>query len=565
MGREVTVIPGERRRAVNRTVHFPPFPPTAAALLRAGAQRWGDKPLVILGDRRVGYAEVEARSAQLAKGLLASGVGKGTIVGVLAPNSPEWVIWWFAVARIGAVAALVNTYSKPPELRRALRHADVAVLLTVAGHLGHDYLDRLERAAPGLADQAHEQLRLESHPYLRSVWTPGACDRAWCGDVDELVGRGATVGDELLREVESEVRPSDAMVMVFSSGSTADPKAVVHTHGAVIRHAHNVGQMRDLVPEDVLYTPMPLFWVGGFSFTLVGAMHVGATLVFEEQFEPGATLALIERERVTQVLGWPHMAEALAAHPTFADRDLSSIRTGSAASLLPPHLRAAAAAPMPNSLGMTESLGPHTFDPRVALPAGKDGSFGHPVPGVEHRIVDPFSGDDLPTGRVGEVWLRGYPVTIGIHKRERDETFTADGWYRTGDTGRFDEDGHFYFTGRMGDLIKTSGMNVTPREVEEAFEAMDEVALAFVTGLDRAERGQDVVALVVLRPGASLDEDTARARVRESLSSYKVPRHVAVIADQAELPWLDSGKLDRRRLVELLEARFPGDGGPQQR
>lgn len=558
MGGEVHVIPGERRRAVNRTTHFPPFPPTAAALLRAGARRWGDKPLVVLGDRRVSYAEVEARSARLARGLLVSGIGKGTIVGVLAPNSPEWVIWWFAVARIGAVAALVNTYSKPPELRRALRHADVAALLTVAGHLGHDYLDRLEHAAPGLSGQTHERLLLESHPYLRAVWTSGVAGRPWCGDVETLAGRGDEVGDGLLLEVESEVRPADAMVMVFSSGSTADPKAVVHTHGAVIRHAHNVGQMRDLIPEDVLYTPMPLFWVGGFSFTLVGAMHVGATLVFEEQFEPGATLELIERERVTQVLGWPHMAEALAAHPSFADRDLSSIRTGSAAALLPPHLRAGAELPMPNSLGMTESLGPHTFDPRVALPAGKDGSFGHPVPGVEHRIVDPVTGEDVPSGRVGEVWLRGYPVTVGIHKRERDETFTADGWYRTGDTGRFDEDGHFYFTGRMGDLIKTSGMNVTPREVEEAFEAMDEVALAFVTGLDQAERGQDVVALVVLRPGAALDEDTARARVKESLSSYKVPRHVAVVADQAELPWLDSGKLDRRRLVELLGARFGG-------
>lgn len=543
---------------MSRTTHFPPFNPTSSALLRTSAQRWGDHPLVVLGDRRVGYAEVEARSAELAKALLVSGVGKGTHVGLLAANSPEWVIGWFAITRIGAVAALMNTYSKAPELRRVLRHSDQAVLLTVGEHLGHDYLDRLEQAAPGLAEQEHERLLLPSHPYLRAVWTWDQRSRPWCGNITELITRGMSVDDEFLAEVESEVHPADPMVMVYSSGSTGDPKAAVHTHGAVVRHAHNLGQMRDLRSDDVLYTPMPLFWVGGFSFTLVAAMHAGATLVFEDQFEPGATLELIERERVTQVLGWPHMAKALADHPTFAERDVSSIRTGAMPALLPPHLRAEAELPKANSLGMTETLGPHTFDPRIALPLDKSGSFGHSVPGIEHKIVDPITGEDLPVGQVGELWLRGYSVMVGLHKRERGDTFTPDGWYRTGDAGRFDEDGHFYFTGRMGDLIKSSGMNITPREVEEVFEAMDEVVTAFVTGVDHPDRGQDVVAALALRPGASLDEATARARAKEELASYKVPRHVAVFADQTALPWLDSGKVDRRRLAALLEERFGG-------
>jgi acyl-CoA synthetase (AMP-forming)/AMP-acid ligase II len=303
---------------------------------------------------------------------------------------------------------------------------------------------------------------------------------------------------------------------------------------------------------------MPLFWVGGFSFTLVAAMHAGAALVFEEQFEPGATLELLERERVTQVLGWPHMAKALVDHPSFAERDLSSIRAGSMAALLPQHLQADADVPKANSLGMTETLGPHTFDTREELPPEKVGSFGHSVPGVEHKIVDPITGEDLPDGQVGELWLRGYSVMVGLHKRERSDTFTADGWYRTGDAGWFDEDGHFYFTGRMGDLIKSSGMNITPREVEEALEDLDEVAMAFVAGIDHADRGQDVVAAVALRPGESLDEEVARKRVNEVLASYKVPRRIAVFGDQRELPWLDSGKVDRRRLAAILEERFGG-------
>ena len=540
-----------------RATSFPDFTPTSGELARAAAARWGDKPLAILGDHRLSYAEADARSAALAKGLLASGAGKGTRVGLLAGNSPDWIVGWLGVTRMGGVAILLNTYNKAKELGWLLRHSDAQVLLTVDRHLGHDYLERLEQAIHGLAEQEHEQIFLESHPYLRSIWTWGDGRRAWSAPVADLAARGSSVSDTLLRECEQEVTPADPMVVVYSSGSTADPKGAIHSHGAAVRHAHNLWQMRDLIADDVLYTPMPLFWVGGFSFTLIAAMHAGATLVFEDQFEPGATLDLIERERITQVLGWPHMAKALVDHPSFKDRDLSSIRGGSYAALLPQHIQAEAEVPRANSLGMTETLGPHTFDSKDnPLPPEKEGSFGLTVPGVEQKIVDPVTLEDQPIGESGELWLRGYSLMLGLHKRERAEVFTPDGWYRTGDGGYFDEDGHFYFTGRMGDLIKSAGMNITPRDVELALEAMPEVVMAFVTGIDAGERGQDVVAAIALRPGETLDEDEARKRVKEDIASYKVPRHIAVFGDQTDLPWLDSGKIDRRRLTAILEERF---------
>lgn len=544
-----------------RAPSFPDFTPTSGELVRTCARRWGDKDLVVLGDERLSYAALEARSAELARGLLAAGVGKGTHVGLLAPNGPDWVVGWFAATRIGAVVALLNTYAKARELGRALRHGDVAHLLTVGTHLGHDYLDRLEEAAPGLATAEAAQLVLASHPYLRAVWTWDAKPRPWAGTVDELVADAGRVPAEVLTVAEAEVHPSDPMAMVFSSGSTGDPKAAVHSHGAVVRHPHNLNQLRDLRPDDVLYTPMPLFWVGGFSFTLVAAMHAGCTVVFQEQFEPGATLELIERERVTQVLGWPHMAKALVDHPSFGERDLSSVRGGNVTALLPQDQQVDADVPKATSLGMTETLGPHTFGDGSPLPPEKAGSFGPSVPGVEHKVVDPVTLEELPAGEVGELWLRGYSLMLGLHKRERSETFTPDGWYRTGDAGRFDEDGHFYFTGRMGDLVKTSGMNVTPREVEAVLEEQPEVAMAFVTGIDHPERGQDVVAAVALRPGESLTGDEARRRVKAELASYKVPRHVAVFGGQAELPMLESGKLDRRRLAAMLAERFGATPG----
>jgi acyl-CoA synthetase (AMP-forming)/AMP-acid ligase II len=541
----------------NRSPHFPAHPPTAGALIRACADRFGDKAFAVLGEARLTYAEAEAQSAQIAKGLLASGAGKGTRVGLLAGNSPEWVLGWLGITRMGGVAVLLNTYNKARELSWVLRHADVQVLLTVDTHLGHDHLERLEQGIPGLAQQPHEQILLESHPYLRAVWTWGAARRGWAGPVSDLAARGSAVADGLLRECEAEVTPADPMVVVYSSGSTADPKGAVHAHGAAVRHAHNLWQMRDLVESDVLYTPMPLFWVGGFSFTLIAAMHAGATLVFEEQFEPGATLELIEQERVTQVLGWPHMAKALVDHPSFKERDLSSVRGGTFAALLPQDQQADAEVPKANSLGMTETLGPHTFDAKDnPLPPDKEGSFGFSVPGVEHKVVDPVTLEDLPTGATGELWLRGYSLMLGLHKRERADTFTPDGWYRTGDGGYFDDDGHFYFTGRLGDLIKSAGMNITPRDVELVLEAMPEVAMAFVAGIPAGDRGEDVAAAVALRPGETLDEGEVRTRVKEEIASYKVPRHVAVFASQTELPWLDSGKVDRRRLTAILVERF---------
>ena len=152
--------------------------------------------------------------------------------------------------------------------------------------------------------------------------------------------------------------------------------------------------------------------------------------------------------------------------------------------------------------------------------------------------------------------MRGYSLMLGLHKRERAEVFTPDGWYRTGDGGRFDADGHFYFTGRMGDLIKSSGMNITPATSSWCSRPCPRSAMAFVTGVSHPDRGEDVAAAVALRPGEVLDADEVRKRVKEEIASYKVPRHVAVFASQTDLPWLDSGKVDRRALAAILEERF---------
>jgi acyl-CoA synthetase (AMP-forming)/AMP-acid ligase II len=543
-------------------VAFPDYTPTLPAMLRELVARFGPKPMIVLGERRLTYAELEAESARLARGLVAQGIAKGARVAVLFPNGPDFVVAWLAASRIGAVVVPLNTFYKPRELGYVLRHADVHTLLTAPRLLANDYLERLEAVAPSLARHRGGPLFVPELPQLRAVYVFGDTGgRAWAWPASELLvaADASPVDDAFLAALEAEVAPSDPAVLVYSSGSTADPKGALHSHGTLVRHAHNLNQFRDLRADDRIFSPMPFFWVGGLVFSLLSTLHTGACLLCEEFFEPGATLALLERERATIAAGWPHYSKAMAEHPSFRTRDLSSIRAGNLYGVLPESARPRDPELRSNSLGMTETCGPHTIDRmEVDLPERLRGSFGYSVPGVEHKIVDPATGATLPQGASGEICVRGYSVTQGLHKQEREQTFDRDGFYHTGDVGRFDAEGHLFFEARLGDLIKTAGANVAPREVEVLLEAMPEVSSAFVVGVADAARGQNVAAALVLKPDAALDLEECRERLRKDLSAYKIPRHVFFVAKE-ELPFTDSGKIDKRRLAPLLEERVRGE------
>ena len=534
--------------------------PNAERFVQHVADQWGDRDLVLVGERRLSYRDLEVESRRLGRALLAGGVGRGSRVGLLAPNGPEWVVAWLAAARVGAVVVLLNTFHKARELGWALAHCEAEVLLTVDQYLSHDYAARLEEAVDGLSDQRREAVSCDSHPSLRAVWmwSEAAATPSWAGSIDNLLDRSDEVTAEQFETATGGVEPQDPMVVIYTSGSTSEPKGVVHSQAAVIVHPFNLLQFRDLACGDVLYTPMPLFWVGGLSYVLVSAMHTGAAVVCEERFEPGGALDLIERRRVTHVIGWPHIAKALVEHPSFGERDLSSIRGGSFDELLPAHLRMSDPRRKATSLGMTESLGPHSIEPlHVELPEGKEDSFGRSVPGIEHRIVDAGTGDELPAGQAGEIWIRGYSLMLGLLGQDPADVFEPGGWYRTGDRGLLDPDGHLYFHGRLGTVIKAGGTNVAPREVELAIESQPGVMHAFVVGVpDAGGRGEVVAAAVVAKPGSEIDPADLQIRLRSEMASYKVPCHVAVFAEQQDLPWLESGKIDLQALRRLLIDRL---------
>jgi acyl-CoA synthetase (AMP-forming)/AMP-acid ligase II len=539
---------------------------TAGGWIRAKAARDPERVFIVKDALQLGYDEAERRSRKLARGLLAAGVGKGTRVGLLLPNGPDWVLAWLAAARIGALVVPLNTFYQARELGFVLRHADVHTLLTAARFLSNDYLERLEKFAPELAARA-APLRLRSLPYLREVrvWESTGSERPWTSGgaaaLEALADATPGIDDALLEAVEREVRPADPMVVIYSSGSTADPKGAIHTHGTVLRHAHNLNGFRDLLPEDRIYSPMPFFWVGGFCFTLVSAMHVGARLYCQDAFDPGKTLDLIERERITMVAGWPHFGKAMAEHPSFSQRDLSSIRGGNLYDLLPEGARPPDPQLRSNSLGMTETCGPHTFERMDGdLPEKLRGSFGRSVPGVSHKVVDPETGRTLGPGEFGEICARGYSVMQGLYKVEREDAFDADGYYHTGDAGFFSADGYLFFEGRLGEMIKTGGANVAPRELELVMAALPEILAAHAVGIPHPERGENVAVAVVLREGAKLDAGTLHARLKDQLSAYKLPRHTFFVTS-AEIPMTDSGKLDRRKLQGALAKRVAAGEG----
>jgi acyl-CoA synthetase (AMP-forming)/AMP-acid ligase II len=527
------------------------LPLTVPALLRERVGRRAGHPLLVCDDDVLTYAGAAARSAALAKGLLARGAGPGTHVGLLHPNGSEFVVGWLAAARIGAIAIPLSTFSTSIELHTLLRAADIEVLLATTSFRGRDYVGALRDAVPGFDPAVPPPLHAPAAPALRLIAfdaaVPGASND-WT--VDALVAAGASVGDDVLHGAEESVRPDDRMVIVHTSGSTSEPKGVIHQHGPLIRHLANLNELRRYTEDEVLFSNSPFFWIGGFAYSLLGTLLAGAALACSNSTDAAATLDLLERVRPTMVNGFAQSVAHLAKDPSFARRDLSSISRGNLWPIMPAAVRPVDPELRHNMLGMTEAGSVCLADADEGdQPEHRRGSFGRPVAGFEARVVDPETGRECATGEVGELWLRGPFLMEGYYGRERHETFTEDGWYRTGDLFHVDADGFYYFTGRRGDMIKTAGANVSPREVEAAIADMTGL-VAHVVGVDDPERGQLVgAALRVPRGHDALDTDQLRAALRTRLSAYKVPQRFLVLADD-EVPMLSSGKLDARALKE---------------
>lgn len=452
---------------------------------------------------------------------------------MLLPNSTEFAVVALAVMRIGAVAVPMSTLSSVAELRTLIDGSDSRLLVASREVRGRRFDELVPEAIGSLPSVAAPNLQ-------RVIW------------VDELGGAG--VSDELLAAVEERVRPTDPVVIVHTSGSTSAPKGVVHAHGALLDHLDVLNDLRAYGPGEVLFSNSPFFWIGGFAYTFLATLAAGATVLCSAAAEPAKVLDMMERERPTMCNGYAASATALAADPTFAGRDLSSMTRGNLYALMPDGSVPADPALRTNMLGMTEG-GSVVMTGTVAeaendLDERYRGSFGRPTPDLEARIVDRVSGLDCADGERGELWLRGPAMMLGYYGRDRSEVFDADGWFHTGDLVHRDADDHWYFHGRGDDMIKSAGANVSPAEVAEAIASATGLE-SVVLGIPDADKGQ-VVGVVLLTDGEGLDLASLVEVLRPLLSSYKLPRAVMTMRG-TDVPLRSGGKMDLTALREKFQ------------
>jgi acyl-CoA synthetase (AMP-forming)/AMP-acid ligase II len=529
---------------------------TLPSLFAAVVEARGKHDAVAMVHETLSYEELDRRSAAMARALLAVGAGKGTRIALMAPDGIFWLTAFIASLRIGALASLVSTLCTPRELAHILRNSDIQIVIGSRRFLRHDYGEKLEAALPGLEEQQPEALRLSAAPYLRAIWLDDPDGLSWARSVDELVARAqlpTAPEPTLLSAIEREVFPDEDAVIVYTSGSTSAPKAVIHSQRTLACHPPEVAKYFLLKPDDRMMPTLPAFWLGGLVMALE-VLSVGATLVYPESPDTDVIIDTIERLDVNRLNSWGEMMLRLREAAVARGIDVDKIvglgpfrdRHGE---VIPAHLQ-------PNMLGMTETFAIHSAEPLdTRLPEDKAGASGRSVNGYERRVVNPDTGEPVATGKVGELQVRGGGLMSGFYKVDRRKVFTSDGFYPTGDLVRIDVDGYLYYIARRGDMIKTKAANVSRLEVEAALRELPEVELPVVAGLPDPKLGERVVAAVVPAKGATPTEDSLKAALRDSLSSYKIPRDIVFISAE-DVPRTSTGKIKLSEVAEMIAARI---------
>jgi len=487
---------------------------------------------------RLTWTELVEQSRSATRKLLGLGVQKGTRVGLLCSNRGEWLPLAFGVLRTGAILVPFSTLWTRDEIAYALGHADVEVLLTQSVFRKHRYIDSLCELEPTIATES--LLAAASFPALRHVIALDAGDtrvRSW----SELVVAG---DDALLDALQASIAPSEVATIFFTSGTTSQAKAVVHSHAALALSARRLAPCFGITPADSWWGHMPLFWSGGFVLGALATLAGRGRIVLQENVSADAALQLLASERCTIMAGW-HQAGPLLEHPRF-DRAAIHLRKGTYHALAqrlmgPTHQTIGVYGMSETATCVTAARADDPEEIRV-------GSFGTPLAGMQVKIIDPESGAEAELGESGEILVKGPTLMEGYYKVARDETFDANGFFRTGDLGFFDARGALHFATRLKDVIKTAGVNVAAVEVEEALARHPKVQAAHVVGVPDPVRGENIAACVVLVAPASVNE--LRAFCRESLAAYKVPRHILPFSAD-EIPKTGSGKVAKAALRSL--------------
>jgi fatty-acyl-CoA synthase len=499
-----------------------------------------DDPLLDGATVRWTYAELERQSRAVAAALVAKGVGLGTRVAVVMGNRPEFVAGLFGTALAGGVAVPLSTFSTPAELVDLLARSAASGVLTQSEIVGRR-----------IGDEIASTVGSPELPFLQ--WSASVGDPSW----SELLA-GGEAHAPVVDGRAATVSPGDPGLVLFSSGTTSEPKGMVHLHRAPsLQFWVHVDVFRR-TPASRVWAPLPLFWTAGLTTALGPTLAGGGCVVLQETFDAGEALRLLSRERVTEPYTLPHQAAALAEHPDWESTDLSALREvyGKSVFTRHPSVEGDTTWTMPIAYGMSETCASIVGHRWSATREEMKASTGRLLPGARLRVIDPETGEALGPGQDGELAVAGPTVIDRYVGRTREESLGPDGFLRTGDAGYVDEGGEVHWTGRRTEMIKTAGANVSPAELEFALRACPDVRRAKVIGLPDERLGEIVTLCVEPAEGADPTAEQLKEFLAERVAKYKVPRQVLLFAP-GELPTTSSDtKIRDDELIAIATARL---------
>jgi len=537
---------------------------TLPGFLREVTQMYGEREALVWrtadGVTRWTYSQLWERAIEVARALRQSGLGKDARVGVLMTNRPEWIAAVFGTALAGGVAVTLSTFSTLPELDYLIRASAVSVLLFERRVLAKDFAAVLAELEPAIGTSRPGALESANYPFLRRlalVGEPAPGIEAW----DEFLASGHGEPRELIEATAAGVLPSDAAVLFFSSGSTSTPKGVLSAHRGVCIQLWRFRRMYGFSPDDHIrgWTANGFFWSGNFAMVLGSTLASGGSLVLQSTFDAAEALELIQAERVNFPFAWPHQWTQLQGAPNWGQVDLSSVRFADFKTPIAHHPTVSGEWYEPgHAYGNTETFTIITGYPANTPPEVHADSFGVALPGVALKITDPLTGDIVRRGEAGEISVKGPTLMLGYIGTPLDETLDAEGFFATGDGGYLDDAGRLYWQGRITDIIKTGGANVSPREVDEALITHSGVKVAQTVGVPHQTLGEVVVSCVVPHDDVILDVEQLLVFLRQRLASYKVPRHVLFFGED-EVALTGNAKIKAGELRELAAKRLAGN------
>lgn len=545
---------------------------TIPGYLREVCTRYEGREALVLHHRdghieRWSYQQLWERSVEVAKALIAAGAGKDSRIGILMTNRPEYLSALFGTALAGGVSVALSTFSTPSELEHLVAASGISTLLFEDAVLKTDFAAMLLQLEPGIAEVPLGQLQSTKFPFLRhlvrltgltgSVDVARPADKAFgaCEPWDTFIASGASVSENMVAARAATVCPADTGGLFFSSGTTSLPKGIFHAQQAFAIQWWRWPRVMAVREPARAWTGNGFFWSGNVSMIVGVALSTGGAVILQPLFDAETALHLIERERITFMSGRPHQWARLQAVPGYDTADLSSLRYVTRAELLLDQPTVNIDWQLPMSFGTTETMTINTSYDADTPAEQYAGSCGVPLPGNLLKIIDPQTRALVPVGERGEICIKGPTLMQSYLGKTVEETFDDEGYFCTGDGGYVDAQGRLYWEGRLNDIIKTGGANVSPEEVDAAIASYPGVKRVQTVGVPHDTLSEMVVSCIVAIDGGSLDEAAIIAHLKATLASYKIPRRV-LFFEESEFALTGNEKIKGAEIRKLACKRL---------